>query len=49
MHRSALDAHVDLEELRERLRKMSGEELRRFGRTAQFEPLQIQSSRPAVK
>jgi hypothetical protein len=36
MHRFALDAPLDVEELRQRLRKMNDEELRRFGRAAQF-------------
>ena len=36
MHRFALDVPVDLEELRERLRKMSDEQLRRFSRAAQY-------------
>jgi hypothetical protein len=36
MHRFALDVRVDLEELRERLRKMSDEQLLRFGRAAQY-------------
>ena len=36
MHRFALDVPVDLVELRERLRKMSNEQLLRFGRAAQF-------------
>ena len=36
MHRFALNVPVDVQELREQLRKMSDEELRRFGRAAQF-------------
>ena len=36
MHRFALDVPVDVEELRERLRKMTDEQLRRFGRAAQY-------------
>jgi hypothetical protein len=36
MHRFALDVPVDLDELRERLRKMRDEQLRRFGRAAQY-------------
>ena len=36
MHRFTLNAPVDVDELRERLRKMSDEQLRRFGRAAQF-------------
>jgi hypothetical protein len=35
MHPFALDVPVDLEELRERLRKMTDEQLLRFGRAAQ--------------
>jgi hypothetical protein len=36
MYRFALDVPVDVEELRERLRKMSDEQLRPFGRAARF-------------
>jgi hypothetical protein len=49
MHRFALDVPVDVNELRERLLKMSDEDLRRFGRAAPFELLQVQSSRPTVR
>jgi hypothetical protein len=36
MHRFAIDAPVEVDELRERLRKMSDEDLRWFGRAAEF-------------
>jgi hypothetical protein len=36
MHRFAIDAPVDVHELRERLHKMSDEDLRWFGRGAEF-------------
>ena len=36
MHRFARDVPADVEELRERFRRMSDEQLLRFGRAAQF-------------
>jgi hypothetical protein len=36
MHRFALDVPVDLKQLRERLRKMSDEQVHRFGQAAQY-------------